>query len=276
MDSFAWHVQTFLAVSLFDRRTMRMLWCWRCKAEMPMLDDDEFHLVSSLFNTGTEGGTRERMFATALRDMSASLVSTKQIQTFCITIVCLCTARRAGIAESPSEHQKQGCVGRACTPGARDRQATDSKVKRDGNAHGAAAYTFHGYLSQGQNAIDALHSTIGGHRASAAKRSEREPNRYAATGAYWNSNPRIASLDLSIRPCDPAECRATLSGFQGKRISENAARRGPGSHGHTTMIRLSLDTRHQPLPDASKTGARCGIWPTSAQPRNEITRYLGS
>jgi hypothetical protein len=35
---------------------------------MPMLDDDEFHLVSSLFNTGTEGGTKERMFAPALRE----------------------------------------------------------------------------------------------------------------------------------------------------------------------------------------------------------------
>jgi hypothetical protein len=32
-----------------------------------MLDDDEFKLISSLFNTGTAGGTRERMFAPALR-----------------------------------------------------------------------------------------------------------------------------------------------------------------------------------------------------------------
>src|SRR5580693_3722399 len=49
-------------------RTMRVLWCWRCKAEMPMLDDDEFKLVSSLFNTGTEGDTTERMFGPALHE----------------------------------------------------------------------------------------------------------------------------------------------------------------------------------------------------------------
>jgi hypothetical protein len=33
-----------------------------------MLDDNEFKLVSSLFNTGTEGDTIERMFAPALRE----------------------------------------------------------------------------------------------------------------------------------------------------------------------------------------------------------------
>jgi hypothetical protein len=33
-----------------------------------MLDDDEFKRVSSLFNTGTEGDARERMFAPALRE----------------------------------------------------------------------------------------------------------------------------------------------------------------------------------------------------------------
>ena len=27
---------------------MKMLWCWRCKAEMPMLDEEEFRRVSSL------------------------------------------------------------------------------------------------------------------------------------------------------------------------------------------------------------------------------------
>jgi hypothetical protein len=46
---------------------MKMLWCWRCKAEMPMLDDDEFQRVSALFDTGT-GGIRERKFAPALRE----------------------------------------------------------------------------------------------------------------------------------------------------------------------------------------------------------------
>jgi hypothetical protein len=44
-----------------------MLWCWRCKAEVPMLDDDEFKRVSSLFNTGTQG-SKERMFGPALQE----------------------------------------------------------------------------------------------------------------------------------------------------------------------------------------------------------------
>ena len=47
---------------------MKMLWCWRCKAEVPMLDEDEFKRVSSLRNTGTQGDVRERMFGPALRE----------------------------------------------------------------------------------------------------------------------------------------------------------------------------------------------------------------
>jgi hypothetical protein len=36
-------------------RAMKMLWCWGCKAEVSMLDDDEFKRVSSLRNTETQG-----------------------------------------------------------------------------------------------------------------------------------------------------------------------------------------------------------------------------
>ena len=28
---------------------MKMLWCWWCRAEMPMLDEDEFASVSALY-----------------------------------------------------------------------------------------------------------------------------------------------------------------------------------------------------------------------------------
>ncbi len=31
---------------------MKMLWCWRCKAEMPMLDEREFQQVTSLRGKG--------------------------------------------------------------------------------------------------------------------------------------------------------------------------------------------------------------------------------
>jgi len=29
-----------------------MMWCWRCKMEMPMLDEDEFKLISDLYSGG--------------------------------------------------------------------------------------------------------------------------------------------------------------------------------------------------------------------------------
>jgi hypothetical protein len=31
---------------------MQMLWCWRCKAEMPMLDEEEFAQVADLHRDG--------------------------------------------------------------------------------------------------------------------------------------------------------------------------------------------------------------------------------
>ena len=30
---------------------VRMLWCWRCKAEMPMLDEEEFESVKVLYSS---------------------------------------------------------------------------------------------------------------------------------------------------------------------------------------------------------------------------------
>lgn len=29
---------------------MQVLWCWRCRMEVPMLDDEEFKIVSSLYS----------------------------------------------------------------------------------------------------------------------------------------------------------------------------------------------------------------------------------
>jgi hypothetical protein len=48
--------------------SMKMLWCWRCKKDMPMLDDDEFERVSRLFNMGKDIRSRELMFGEALRE----------------------------------------------------------------------------------------------------------------------------------------------------------------------------------------------------------------
>lgn len=47
---------------------MRLLWCWRCKMEIPMLDDDEFKHVMSLRGTGMGEDLREREFGPVLRE----------------------------------------------------------------------------------------------------------------------------------------------------------------------------------------------------------------
>src|SRR5437868_6795014 len=50
---------------------MKPLWCWRCKIEVPMLDDDEYKLVTSKHGTKGTGGKaeiRERFFGPVLRE----------------------------------------------------------------------------------------------------------------------------------------------------------------------------------------------------------------
>lgn len=46
---------------------MKILWCWRCKMEVPMLDDDEFQLVMSLRDNRISDDIREQ-FGPALRE----------------------------------------------------------------------------------------------------------------------------------------------------------------------------------------------------------------
>src|SRR5437868_3457693 len=40
---------------------MNLLWCWRCRAEVPMLDDDEFHRVTSRRQRSGSRTLREEM-----------------------------------------------------------------------------------------------------------------------------------------------------------------------------------------------------------------------
>jgi hypothetical protein len=47
---------------------MKMLWCWRCKTEMPMLDEVEFHRVLSFWAKGAGETDRERKFGAMLRE----------------------------------------------------------------------------------------------------------------------------------------------------------------------------------------------------------------
>lgn len=45
---------------------MKMIWCWRCKTEVPMLDDEEFKRVTSLRDRGMGQTAKERMFSAVL------------------------------------------------------------------------------------------------------------------------------------------------------------------------------------------------------------------
>jgi|SRR6185437_13669546 len=40
---------------------MKLLWCWRCRTEVPMLDDEEFQRAMALRGTGT-GDVWQRQF----------------------------------------------------------------------------------------------------------------------------------------------------------------------------------------------------------------------
>lgn len=31
---------------------MKVMWCWRCKMDMPMLDEEEFAIVEKLYSKG--------------------------------------------------------------------------------------------------------------------------------------------------------------------------------------------------------------------------------
>ncbi|HXN49927.1 MAG TPA: hypothetical protein VN893_24965 [Bryobacteraceae bacterium] len=40
---------------------MKLLWCWRCKMEIPMLDEDEYKLVMSKYGSKGTGGSRDEI-----------------------------------------------------------------------------------------------------------------------------------------------------------------------------------------------------------------------
>jgi len=46
---------------------MKMLWCWRCKRDVPMLDDEEFKRAISLRGTG-EGDLWQGEFGPVLQE----------------------------------------------------------------------------------------------------------------------------------------------------------------------------------------------------------------
>lgn len=47
---------------------MKRLWCWRCRAEKPMLNDEEFRQVMSFNDKGAGENVLERAFSAVLRE----------------------------------------------------------------------------------------------------------------------------------------------------------------------------------------------------------------
>ena len=46
---------------------VKWIWCWRCKADVPMLSDEEFRSALALKGTG-QGDLMERQFGPVLRE----------------------------------------------------------------------------------------------------------------------------------------------------------------------------------------------------------------
>ena len=47
---------------------MKTMWCWRCRADVPMLDEDEYRQVISLRGTGADGTLEEKIFGPVLKE----------------------------------------------------------------------------------------------------------------------------------------------------------------------------------------------------------------
>src|SRR5271154_5167258 len=91
------------------RRPMKMHSSWRCKGDMPMLDDEEFNRVSSQFNTGTQGDSSGRMFRPCPANMNALRASDRQIRILSSITYYLYKGRPVPIAESRWEPRMQRC-----------------------------------------------------------------------------------------------------------------------------------------------------------------------
>lgn len=54
-------------ISIIGTMSMKMLWCWRCKAKVPMLDEEEFQRVTSLLRNRS-GNSSKEMFSAVLEE----------------------------------------------------------------------------------------------------------------------------------------------------------------------------------------------------------------
>jgi hypothetical protein len=47
---------------------MKMMWCWRCKTDVFMLDDDEYRQVMAVRGAGQQGSIKEKIYGPMLAE----------------------------------------------------------------------------------------------------------------------------------------------------------------------------------------------------------------
>ena len=87
---------------------MKMLWCWRCRRDVPMLDEDEFAVVSDVYRQSTKAAKEFR------KDTGASLEEMK-LQNF-FEPVCETYEQLTGERLDDADHILKHCIAKYGPP----------------------------------------------------------------------------------------------------------------------------------------------------------------
>lgn len=88
--------------------SMKMLWCWRCRRDVPMLDEDEFAVVSDVYRQSTKAAKEFR------KDTGASLEEMK-LQNF-FEPVCETYEQLTGERLDDADHILKHCIAKYGPP----------------------------------------------------------------------------------------------------------------------------------------------------------------
>jgi len=93
------------------RNAMKLLWCWRCKIEVPMLDEEEYVKAKELYRKSMHGNNLQAgrlVRFKPLLDYYNKLTGWNETEPNAICIIELCnTARHVKTVESLTELHKQ-------------------------------------------------------------------------------------------------------------------------------------------------------------------------